>query len=108
MSAILPVKQIDRDIGWPVRHEAYATTPKAHWDSGVYDGCRLLQALAAQRVAATAQAMRNASILTQQMCGTIGALEGSSIFAALHACWERMDEIADEHVALRAATQATP
>lgn len=41
-----------------------------------------------------AKAYRNCAEMNRQMAGTIGAAPGSSIFAALEACAERMDEIA--------------
>lgn len=41
-----------------------------------------------------ADGMRDASLIAKQMCGVIGAFEGSSIHAALSACWEKMDAIA--------------
>ncbi len=42
------------------------------------------------------QAMRHAAIINREMQASIGASEGSSIYAALIACAERMEEIAHE------------
>lgn len=45
--------------------------------------------------AARADAFRKCAIINREMAATIGALPGSSIWAALEACAERMDEIAE-------------
>ncbi len=48
-----------------------------------------------QEVAASrADAFRKCAIVNREMAETIGAAPGSSIWAALEACAERMDEIA--------------
>lgn len=46
---------------------------------------------------AIGRAYRNCAEMNRQMAGTIGAQPGSSIFAALEACAERMDEIATDN-----------
>lgn len=52
-----------------------------------------------------ADGMRDASLIAKEMCGAIGASEGSSIYAALSACWEKMDAIAQAIEARRAETE---
>lgn len=75
----------------PTPHD-YATAERANRMWGEVINGPHVAVLAAQM--ARADAFRQCAAINREMAGVIGALPGSSIYAALEACAEKMDEIA--------------
>lgn len=93
--------------GRPVGDEEYVV----NWGSCASCWDARLAELHTSSDEAKAYAFRSAAKINREMADTIGARPGSSIWAALEACAERMDEIADALLSaqrIEAGTAVTP